>query len=117
MTPTPRVGLVVHYVSEGSPVRSDGSQKYLRACRPSTVTEVGAWVTTNVETSDDGLVRGVRQEWNPTAVGLHVVNPTGQFFRETVLYDPGYAGTEYPSMCDGIRHDGGSWHWPAGSPE
>ncbi len=112
MIPTPSVGQVAHYVSEGSPVLPGGTQKYPRRCRAATITEVGAWITTNTDTSDDGLFRVVRQEWNPTAVGLTVTNPTGLFFTTGVPHDPGYAETADPAMCTGLRHDGGSWHWP-----
>ncbi|UQA92125.1 hypothetical protein [Streptomyces halobius] len=55
----PSVGRIVHYVSHGTPVRSDGSQAFASACRAAIVTEVAA---------DD-----------PGRVGLAVLNPTGQF--------------------------------------
>ena len=107
----PSVGRCVHYVSHGTPVRPDGSQAYTQQCRAATVTAVGGWVTTDVNEYDGR--RTVTQEWNPTAVGLHVSNPTGQFFNPEVVHDSGYPGTEDPAMCDGLRHDGGTWHWPA----
>lgn len=107
----PSVGRIVHYVSEGSPVRADGTQKYTKQCRAAVMTTVGGWVTTDVNEYDGR--RTVTQEWNPTAVGAHVSNPTGEFFNQEVVYDPGYPGTEDPAMCDGLRHDGGTWHWPA----
>lgn len=107
----PSIGRIVHYVSYGTPIRADGSQAYTQQCRAATVTTVGGWVTTRVE--GDGTRRTVTQEFNPTAVGLRVDNPTGQFFNPEVVYDPGYPGTVDPAVCDGLRHDGGSWHWPA----
>lgn len=110
--PTPSVGRVAHYVSEGSPVRPDGTQKYTRQCRAATITEVGAWVTVETETQEDGHARRVWQEWNPEAVGLHVTNPTGLFFNTAVVHDPGYPETEDPAMCTGLRHDDGTYHWP-----
>jgi hypothetical protein len=37
----PSIGRVVHYVSHGTPPRSDGSQAYTSVCRAAIVTEVG----------------------------------------------------------------------------
>lgn len=105
----PSVGRVVHYVSHGTPVRSDGSQAFTCQCRAATVTEVG----------EDGRV------------GLCVQNPTGLFFHS--LADGGvehHDGAETPGSphcplphADGpfrycqcgwmeARHRGGTWHWP-----
>lgn len=56
------VGDRVHYVSEGSPVRADGTQKYRSLCRAADITEI-----------EPGSV-GDR-------VGLHVINPTGAHWR------------------------------------
>jgi hypothetical protein len=112
--PTPSVGRVVHYVSHGTPIRPDGTQAYTQQCRAATITEVGAWINTDTEMCAlDGTVREVRQEWNPDAVGIHVVNPTGQFFTQGVLHDPGSSGPVVLAMCDGRPRRGGTWHWPA----
>ncbi|MFI7073575.1 hypothetical protein [Micromonospora sediminicola] len=54
----PTVGRIVHYVSHGTPPRSDGSQAFTAQCRAAVVTEVG----------------------DNDVVGLCVLNPTGQFF-------------------------------------
>lgn len=82
--PRPTVGRTVHYVSHGTPVRTDGSQQFPSACRAAVVTEVDA---------DD-----------PGRVGLAVQNPTGQFFH------PLQAGGSVHS--DAEARLGGSWHWP-----
>ncbi|MFC9604529.1 hypothetical protein ACFTTN_13855 [Streptomyces niveus] len=82
--PRPSVGRTVHYVSHGTPVRSDGSQQFPSACRAAVVTEVDA---------DD-----------PGRVGLAVQNPTGQFFH------PLQAGGSVYS--DAETRLGGTWHWP-----
>lgn len=58
MEQQPSVGRAVHYVSHGTPVRSDGSQAFTSKCRAATITEVG----------DNEIV------------GLAVTNPTGFFF-------------------------------------
>lgn len=80
---TPSVGRAVHYVSLGTPLRSDGSQAFPSQCRAATVTEVDA---------DD-----------PGRVGLAVTNPTGTFFH------PLSAGGSVYADCGQV---GGSWHWP-----
>lgn len=81
--PTPSVGRIVHYVSHGTPVRSDGSQAFPPTCRAAIVTEV-----------DDA---------DPGRVGLAVLNPTGQFFHSL-----GAGGSVHAEGA----HVGGSWHWP-----
>jgi hypothetical protein len=63
----PSVGRIAHYVSEGSPVRPDGTQKYESVCRSAMITEV--------------------DEADPFKVGLFVANPTGAFFNQGVLAD------------------------------
>ena len=75
----PSVGRIVHYVSHGTPPRPDGSQAYTSECRAAIVTEV---------VPEGG-----------EAVGLCVLNPTGQFFNRGVFHDE-----------DG--RSGGTWHWP-----
>lgn len=69
--PTPTVGRIVHYVSYGTP-----KGEYTSECRAAIVTEV-----------------------DPHAVGLCVLNPTGQFFNRAVEQDES-------------DHAGGTWHWP-----
>jgi hypothetical protein len=97
----PWVGRVVHYVSEGSPVQPDGTQKYASKCRAADITEVGAWITDSiVPESPDGTIRTLRQHWDPEACALHVVNPTGQFFNLVCMHDESEPGTP------------GTWHWP-----
>jgi hypothetical protein len=81
---TAAVGRIVHYVSHGTPIRSDGSQQFPPACRAAVITEVDA---------DD-----------PGRVGLAVLNPTGQFFH------PLSAGGSV--LADGAGQVAGSWHWP-----
>lgn len=78
-TSKPTVGRIVHYVSYGTP-----GGEYDKACRAAVVTQV---VGPDALTDD---------EWH---VGLCVLNPTGQFFRESVKQSQEY-------------HDGGTWHWP-----
>lgn len=88
----PSVGRIVHYVSYGTP-----GGEYGKECRAAIVTEVPALLS---EQPNDG-----------TAVGLCVLNPTGQFFNRGVLQD------ELPppdKIVAGERteHHGGTWHWP-----
>ena len=80
----PSVGRIVHYVSHGTPVKTDGTQAYESKCRAAIVTEVDAN--------------------DPSVVGLCVLNPTGQFFNQGVTRDEG----------DENNADrwGGTWHWP-----
>lgn len=89
----PTVNRAVHYVSWGSPIQPDGTQRYGRECRAATITEVGAWITTHEHGNVVGERRTLAQEWNPDAVGLHVTNPTGIFLDQGVLYDAGHPGT------------------------
>jgi hypothetical protein len=86
----PSVGRIVHYVSYGTP-----GGEYKSECRAAIVTEVPTGVA------------------SPQAVGLCVLNPTGQFFNRSVPYHEGdaardHAGGEVP----GKSYRGGSWHWP-----
>jgi len=87
----PTVGRVVHYVSHGTPVNPDGSQAFTSECRAAIVTEVTEAEVNEQNPAGDGTFR--------QAVGLAVLNPTGQFFNRGVLEDE-----------DG--HAGGTWHWP-----
>lgn len=82
--PVPSVGRTVHYVSHGTPLRSDGTQAFPPQCRAATVTEVDA--------QDTGRV------------GLAVINPTGLFFH------PLAAGGSVHADAGG--QIAGSWHWP-----
>ncbi|MGW6391237.1 hypothetical protein ACWFR1_12210 [Streptomyces sp. NPDC055103] len=82
--PTAAVGRIVHYVSHGTPLRSDGSQQFPPACRAAIVTEV--------DQEDTGRV------------GLAVFNPTGQFFHPLAVGGSVHA--------DAAGMLGGSWHWP-----
>jgi hypothetical protein len=104
---SPRVGRIVHYVSSGAL-----KGEYQRECRAAVVTTVGAWITTGMDVAEDEQSRVLTQERNPTALGLHVINPRGMFFTEEVPHDPGYPETEDSAMCDGQCHSPGSWHWP-----
>ena len=90
MTQTPTVGRIVHYVSHGSPVLPDGSQKYAPQVRAAIVTAV-----THSEGPSGEVV---------TAVSLAVLNPTGLFF------DPAVPYAEPSTPNEPIV--GGSWHWP-----
>jgi hypothetical protein len=74
----PSVGRIVHYVSYGTP-----GGEYGKECRAAIVTEVP---------------QGVE---NPQALGLCVLNPTGQFFDRTV-----------PHNENAVERPGGTWHWP-----
>lgn len=80
----PSVGRIVHYVSYGTP----GGQ-YVEEYRAAVVTEVkGKAVDPSTLAEVDCYV-----------VGLCVLNPTGQFFNQSVV-----------QMENG--RDGGTWHWP-----
>jgi hypothetical protein len=90
----------VHYVAHGTPIREDGSQAYPSVCRTADITEVGAWLDTDVQDHGDGT-RSVLQTWDAEACSLFVKNPTGVFL------------STGPNAC---RHDEtkapGTWHWP-----
>lgn len=74
--PRPSVSRDVHYVSHGTPIREDGSQAFPKTCRAAKVTEVA---------TDE-------------VVSLFVMNPTGTFFQQNIVYDENKAP--------------GTWHWP-----
>jgi len=98
VTQVPSVGRIVHYVSHGTPVREDGSQAYTSQCRAADITEVDPNATTY-------------------RVGLMVKNPTGLFFHSIADggsdYDLGVRRADRVDWsCDGLHHQGGTWHWP-----
>jgi hypothetical protein len=79
----PSVGLVVHYVSHGTP-----GGEYGKECRAAIVTET--------DTSD--------------TVGLAVLNPTGMLFDRTVVHHE--ADPKLADANPAVNHPGGTWHWP-----
>lgn len=89
--PTPTVGRIVNYVSHGSPVLPDGTQKYAPKVRAAIVTDVSL-----TEGPDDAVV---------PVVALAVLNPTGLFFDPNVPHAAPPATPDEPLV-------GGSWHWP-----
>ncbi|MFY7069595.1 hypothetical protein ACOQFV_27370 [Nocardiopsis changdeensis] len=98
----PRVGDVVHYVSHGSPVLPDGTQRYPSACRAAIVTLVDTY-----------------QDWPPGHhighVGLAVLNPTGAFFDQGVFHGVGDPADDAPgARCHtgGRAYPAGTWHVP-----
>ena len=77
------VGEIVHYVSHGTPMRSDGTRAFHPACRAAVVTEVQGdqWATALDK------------------ISLCVLNPTGLFFQEGLssdLSEPYGPGTWHP---------------------
>jgi hypothetical protein len=84
--PEPSVGRIVHYVAWGTPVREDGTQAYTSVCRAALVTEVC-----------DGP-GGIDPETGTPCASLAVLNPTGMFFHEHLVYSE-----------DNLP---GTWHWP-----
>lgn len=78
----PTVGRIVHYVSHGSPILEDGTQKYKSVCRAAIVT--GEPVPGFMDAS---------------ITPLAVLNPEGMFFQ--ACYED---GPDNPK--------GGTWHWP-----
>jgi hypothetical protein len=119
--PAPRrpvVGDRVLYVSYGSP-----GGRYRPAERAATVTEAGAWVDVEVRTFGSvdpapGEMQLVRRIWDPFAVHLFVMNPTGQHCPAPVDYDGGRPaeaedpGVAVPGNRFGDRvYEGGTWHW------
>ena len=79
----PTIGRIVHYISEGSPVRPDGTQKFKSECRAAIITAVDSRMAARA----DGVV------------SLAILNPTGMFF------------TSGRSQSE-ADHRGGTWHWP-----
>lgn len=90
--PQPSVGRVVHYVSHGSPVQPDGTQRYAPECRAAII----AGVPKHLEEEPlDGCPNGTDGNW---LADLTVFNPTGLFFNTCAQ--------------DEHEHLGGTWHWP-----
>ncbi|MEV6547988.1 hypothetical protein AB0M57_04670 [Streptomyces sp. NPDC051597] len=89
----PTIGVIVHYVSYGTP-----GGEYGKECRAAVVTEVAP--TRNPEGS-----------W---VVGLAVLNPTGFFFNQRCVNHeiplPARGETELEEVA--ANHPGGTWHWP-----
>lgn len=116
----PQVTGLVHYVSHGTPVRTDGSQAYKSLCRAAIVTEVPKelYGAETVSNGADGLWR----------IGLCVLNPTGQFFNQGVAFDAGAETPGDPECLSRVNHGnpfrycgcgwieaafkGGTWHYP-----
>jgi len=96
----PSVGLIVHYVSYGTP-----GGEFNRECRAAVVTEVQGENLTAI------------QAMLPEKVGLAVLNPTGMFFHPLAAggcpADGGQVDHLQPTnMCGGAVFAGGTWHWP-----
>lgn len=90
--PKPSVGRIVHYVSHGSPVQSDGSQVYISQCRAAIIAEV-------YPAAGGGLLSGGEvQEVEAQQCALAVLNPTGMSFHDAAQ--------------DEDERAGGTWHWP-----
>lgn len=86
------VGDTVHYVSYGTP-----GGEYESECRAAIITQVGAWVTKDIQHRGDG--RLLVQQYDENAMGLSVLNPTGIFLNQTIPYHHPAQGTK-----------GGTWH-------
>lgn len=102
----PSIGRVVHYVSYGTP-----GGEYASECRAAVVTvPVSEFASRTPE------------------VGLCVLNPTGMFFNESVVYNEGAEVSGDPDCQLAASHGsplrycqcgwseatlrGGTWHWP-----
>lgn len=116
MIQDPSVGRVVHYVSYGTP-----GGEYPSVCRAAVITEVGGWVTVtkkmeeSYSRSEGRAIRHLEQWFFTDAVGVCVLNPTGQFFNELVRYSPGDPAEHAAgARCAGgdRLYPGGTWHWP-----
>lgn len=110
----PSVGRIVHYVSYGTP-----GGEYKSECRAAIVTEVGGLIGTHAS---------IEHSSAEEALGLCVLNPTGQFFNQGVIYDDGSGKPGAPDCPAAESHGsphrycpcgwiephlaGGTWHWP-----
>ena len=83
MVQQPSIGLTVHYVAHGTPIREDGTQAYPPACRAALIT----------------AVKDPAGQAGGGIVDLCVLNPTGMFFNQ----DVSHVRTD--------ERVGGSWHW------
>lgn len=105
---TPKIGEIVHYVSYGTPGGEFGKE-----CRAAIVTQVND--------------RDPVPEHGIPYVGLCVLNPTGQFFNPSIVYDAGAGELGDPNCPEAAHHvdgpfrycacgwtepsyKGGSWH-------
>jgi hypothetical protein len=108
----PSIGRIVHYVSHGTPILSDGSQAFDSRCRTALVTEV--------------------DPENITHVGLCAINPTGFFFHSLAdggcYFDSAEETPGDPKCPIAVNHGnpfrycqcgwiegsytGGTWHFP-----
>ncbi|MFB7858807.1 hypothetical protein [Rhodococcus qingshengii] len=61
----PSIGRIVHYMSYGSPIEKDGTQRYVPECRAAIITDV--WDESDL-------------------VSLAVFNPTGMLFNQGLDY-------------------------------
>ena len=86
----PTVGCIVHYVSHGSPVLPDGTQRYTSQCR-------AAIVTAAYESENEAL-------------SLAIFNPEGMFFSPICAHHE--ADPELADSNPAVNHPGGTWHWP-----
>ncbi|MEW2066627.1 hypothetical protein [Streptomyces sp. NPDC007346] len=87
MSQRPTIGRVVHYVSHGTPLREDGTQRFPSIRRPAEITEV----------DEEGHV------------GLMIKNPDGLLFRPIGHSD---GPIPYVEPVPGEPLQGGTWHWP-----
>jgi hypothetical protein len=111
----PIIGDTVHYVAYGTP-----GGEYAQACRAATVTQLGGWIdvheslfpiATPDEPDDHGMYRTLRQRWDPTALGVCVLNPGGMFFNTIIPFGEGdIIDGKRTDMCSGAQWPGGSWH-------
>lgn len=105
--PLPKIGDAVHYVAHGTPIRPDGTQAYVSACRAALVTEIGAWITvettapTSFDRSEGRPIRVAEQWFYDDALVLMVANPSGQFFSPAI---------RFRHTLQGIADAGGTWH-------
>jgi hypothetical protein len=99
----PSVGRIVHYVSYGTP-----GGEYKSECRAAVVTEVGGLIGTHA-TIEHGS--------DEQALGLCVLNPSGLFFNQGVIYHEGDIGHYHAGQEILARsYPGGTWHWPEREP-
>lgn len=84
MSQQPSIGLAVHYVAHGTPIREDGTQAFPPACRAAII----------------AAVKDPAGQAGGGIVDLAVLNPTGLFFHQDV------------SHVNAEHQVGGSWHWP-----